>query len=166
MEPMKLMTKHIPAYLVLAMLAATVAGSVAVYASILSASTRTVTTVGGEVFILTEELTVTPLGIHITTADASAAGDTLANNVTITTAGASANTALTKGNFEYKLNVTVATVSAGQEYSVELFQGGTSKGKIYIGQVTGTQVGDYAILKWDLGTSLDDQVYEIQVLPA
>ena len=84
----------------------------------------------------------------------------------MTASGASANTALTQGNFEYRWEVKVKTTSANQKYSVELFAGGTSKGKVYIGQGASPAVNDYVTVKWDLGTSLDDQVYEVQVLPA
>lgn len=166
MKMVKVMRKRIPVYLVLAIAALIATCSIAAYAAIDSATTRTVTTIGGEIFVLTEELTVTPQGVGITTSTAATVGDTLANNVTMTTAGAPANTALTQGQFEYRLKVTVATVAAGQEYTVELFQDGTTKGTVYIGQVTGTSVDDYVTIKWDLGTSLDDNVYEIQVLPA
>ena len=163
---MSFMRKPIPAYLVLVMLAVIAVMSVGVFSVISSASTRTVTTIGGEVLVITEELTVTPQGIGITTATIGAAGDTLPNNVTMTSGGASANTALTQGNFEYRLECNVTTTSAGQEYSVELFADGTSKGTVYIGQDPSTPaVDDYVIVKWDLGTSLDDSVYEIQVLP-
>lgn len=61
----------------------------------------------------------------------------------------------------------IAAVPAGSECSVELFASGTSKGKVYIGQAYfGAAVGDYVTLKWNLGISLDDTAYEIQVLPA
>ena len=166
MNLVKLMSKRIPVYLVLAIVVLVIAGSISAYAAISSATTRTVTTIGGEIFVLTEELTATPQGVGITIDTISAAGATLATNVTMTTAGASANTALTQGNFEYRLEAKIATTSASQEYSVELFADGTTKGTVYIGQdPSSPAVDDYVTVKWDLGTSLDDSVYEIQVLP-
>jgi len=166
MEQTDYLTKRIPVYLVIFMLAITAMGSVAIYAITSSATTRTVTTIGGEIFVLTEELTLTPQGIGISTSTASAVGDSLANNVTMTSSGASANTALVLGQFEYRLNVEIATVSAAQDYSVELLANGVSQGTVYIGQdSSGAAIADYVTIKWDLGTSLDDSVYEIQVLP-
>jgi hypothetical protein len=160
------MTKRVPAYVILAVIVAAIMLQAVVYAAISSASTRTVTTIGGEVFTLTEQLTLTPQGIGISTATASAAGSSLANNVTMTASGASANTALTQGNFEYRLEVAIATVSTAQAYSVQLLEDGTSKGTVYIGQASsGAAQNDYVTIKFDLGQSLSSAVYEIQVLP-
>jgi len=167
MKTMRLMTRPVPAYLVLIILLVTAAAAVAVYAAVSSATPRTVTTISGEIFVLTEELTATPQGIGITNTTVGAVGDTLATNVTMTASpGASANTALTQGYFEYRLKIEIATPSAGKAYSVELFAGGISKGKVYIGQGGSPAVGKYATIKWNLGTSLASQVYEVQVLPA
>jgi len=166
MKTIRLMMRPVPAYLVLIILLVTAAAAVAVYAAISSAPTRTVTTISGEVFVLTEELTATPQGIGITNATVGAVGATPATNVTMTASGASANTALTLGYFEYRLKIEITTLSAGKTYSVELFAGGISKGKVYIGQGASPVVGNYVTIKWDLGTSLASQVYEVQVLPA
>jgi len=49
--------------------------STGVYSAILEISTRTITTIGGEVFDITEELIMTPQGINITLTDTDAIGD-------------------------------------------------------------------------------------------
>ena len=161
------MKKKMPLYAVLLVLVVATFGSVQAYAAISSATTRNVTTIRGEILVLSEALTATPQGVGITISTASAVGSALASNVTMTSGGASANTALTQGHFEYKMKVEIATVQAGLEYSVELFADGTTKGKVYIGQAaSGAAEGDYVTVKWDLGTSLASAVYEVQVLPA
>ena len=164
---LKLLNKRIPFYVCLLLMTTGMAGSVSVYAVLNSATIRSITTISGEILVISEHLTATPQGVGITTSTASAVGSTLANNETMTAGGASANTALTQGYFEYRLKVEIATVAAGVEYSVELFADGTSKGKVYIGQASsGAAIGNYVTIKWNLGTSLASSVYEIQVLPA
>ena len=167
MKSTSLMTRQIPVYLMLAMICVSaISGAIVAHAAISIASPRTVTTIGGEVFSITEELTVTPQGIGITTSTAAAAG-TDESEVAMSASGTSANIALTQGNFEYRLKVAVATggVSNAKEYTVELLAGGTSKGTVYVEQGATSVIADYVTIKWDLGTSLDDAVYEIKVLP-
>jgi hypothetical protein len=83
----------------------------------------------------------------------------------MSSSGASANTALIQGHFEYRLKVEIDVVSGGDVYIVELYADGYSMGTVYIEQAsTGAAVNDYVTIKWDLGSSLDDSVYEIQIV--
>lgn len=130
----------------------------------LTTTTRTVTTIDGEVFFITEELDTIPQGIGITTNTIGAAGDS-SSPVIMTVSGASANTALVQGRFEYRLKVEIDVVQGGDEYIVELYADGVSEGTVYIKQaLAGAAINDYVTIKWDLGSSLDDSVYEIQIL--
>jgi len=155
--------KRFPLYLFLVILPVFAMVSTGVYSAILEISTRTITTIGGEVFDITEELIMTPQGINITLTDTDAIGD-ISNPVIMISTGASANTDLIQGHFEYRLKVEIDVVSGGDVYIVELYADGSSMGTVYIEQDSGAVVNDYVIIKWDLGSSIDDSVYEIQIV--
>jgi hypothetical protein len=126
---------------------------------------RSVTTINGEVFTLTGELSVSGFSTSIATAGASAAG-TSGSPVAMTSVGSAANVAITLGHYVYSVNVTVATIHNSQEYKVTLLQSGTSKGDVYIAQGGSAAQNDNATVTWDLGTSLASAVYEVDIVPA
>ena len=159
------MSKHVPVYVVVAMLIIAAMGPMIVYAA-LSVQTTNVTTLGGEVFKISEDLTLAPQGIGISTADVEALGTSGTPVVMVSAPGASANTAITQGHFEYKLSVTIAYPEAGTAYTVNLLADGASKGTVYIKQATtGSGVDEFVTIRFDLGASLSTAVYEIQVAP-
>ncbi|MDQ1281625.1 MAG: hypothetical protein QG670_2890, partial [Thermoproteota archaeon] len=143
MKSTSIMSKQIPAYLMLAMMClAGIVGVIGVQA-LSSAPTRTVTTIGGEIFNITGELIVSPQGIGITTTTTPATG-TNGSEVVMSASPSSVNTALVQGCFEYRLKVEVAEggVSNAKEYTVELFADGVSKGTAYIEQGAASIVAD------------------------
>jgi hypothetical protein len=165
LEKMSLSRKQVPAYLMLIVVAfAGIAGAMVVIASG-TITARSVTTINGEVFTLTGELTVSGFSTSIATADASAAG-TSETPVAMASGGATANTVITTGDFKYSVTVTVATGVDSQKYEVTLKQDGTSKGNVYIAQDAAGTVGYTATVTWDISTSLASHVYEIDIVPA
>ena len=125
--------------------------------------TRSVTTINGEVFTLTGDLTVTGFSTSIATAGASAAG-TSETPVAMTSGGATANTVITMGHYNYSVTVTVANIHNSQAYKVTLTQAGTSVGDVYIAQGTSAAQNDKVTITWDLGTSLASAVYEVDIV--
>jgi hypothetical protein len=165
LEKMSLSRKQVPAYLMLIVVAfAGIAGAMVVIASG-TIGTRSVTTINGEVFTLTGDLTVTGFSTSISTADASAAG-TSGSPVAMTSGGAPANTAITMGHYKYSVTVAIANSAPSIKYEVTLTQAGTSKGDVYIAQDAAGTVGYTAIVTWDIGTSLASGpvVYEVDIV--
>jgi hypothetical protein len=167
LEKMSLSRKQVPAYLMLIVVAfAGIAGAMVVIASG-TIGTRSVTTINGEVFTLTGELTVTGFSTSISTQAASAAG-TSGSPVAMTSSGATANTVITMGHYNYSVTVTIATGVDSQAYKVTLLQSGANMGDVYIAQDAEGTVGYKATVSWDLGTTLASGpvVYEVDIVPA
>jgi len=162
---MSLSRKQVPAYLMLIVVAfAGIAGAMVVVATG-TIGARSVTTINGEVFTLTGDLTVSSFSTSISTATASAAG-TSETPVAMTSVGSAANDAITLGHYVYSVNVTVANIHNSQAYKVTLLQAGTSVDDVYIKQGTSAAQNDNATVTWDLGTSLASHVYEVDIVPA
>jgi hypothetical protein len=162
---MSLSRKQVPAYLMLIVVAfAGIAGAMVVVATG-TIGARSVTTINGEVFTLTGDLTVTGFSTSIATANASAVG-TSGSPVAMTLGGATANTVITMGHYNYSVTVTVANGVDSQKYKVTLTQAGTSKGDVYIAQDADGTEGYTAIVTWDLGTTLASGpvVYEVDIV--
>jgi hypothetical protein len=131
-----------------------------------SMGTRTVTNISGESLTVTEGLDATPNGISVASSTVGALGGNTTTEVAMD-AGTSqiAREALTQGNYTYNATVEVVTVSSSTEYTVELFEDGTSQGTLYIEQASSSVVGDDVYCYWDLGTSIASHVYHIEVKP-
>jgi hypothetical protein len=160
--------RQVPLYaVVLAVALAAIAGAMIAYTTV-TITTRTVTTIAGEVFVLTEELSVSDFGTSIATSDASATGTSAATAVVMTSTGAAANTAITKGDYVYSVKVVVAITQPTPDkvYKVTLKEDGTSKGDVYIKTGDTPAQGDSVTVSWDLGTSLASRVYEVDIVPA
>jgi len=160
---MSLSRKQVPAYLMLIVVAfAGIAGAMVVVATG-TIGARSVTTINGEVFTLTGDLTVSSFSTSISTATASAAG-TSGSPVAMTSVGSAANDAITLGHYVYSVNVTVANIHNSQAYKVTLLQAGTSVDDVYIKQGTSSVQNDNATVTWDIGTSLQTAVYEVDIV--
>ena len=160
---MSLSRKQVPAYLMLIVVAfAGIAGAMVVVATG-TIGARSVTTINGEVFTLTGDLTVSSFSTSISTATASAAG-TSETPVAMTSVGSAANDAITLGHYVYSVNVTVANIHNSQAYKVTLLQAGTSVDDVYIKQGTSSVQNDNATVTWDIGTSLQTAVYEVDIV--
>ena len=162
---MSLSRKQVPVYLMMIVVAlAGIAGAMVVLASG-TIGARSVTTINGEVFTLTGDLTVSGFSTSISTVGASAAG-TSGTPVAMTSGGATANTAITMGHFKYSVTVTVANIVDSQAYKVTLTQAGTSKGDVYIAQGTSAAQNDNVTVTWDIGNSLASGpvVYEVDIV--
>ncbi|MGD0406032.1 MAG: hypothetical protein ABSB10_05210 [Candidatus Bathyarchaeia archaeon] len=162
---MSLSRKQVPAYLMLIVVAfAGIAGAMVVIASG-TIGARSVTTINGEVFTLTGDLSVSGFSTAISTQAASAVG-TSGSPVAMTSVGSAANDAITLGHYVYSVNVTVASIHNSQEYKVTLLQSGTSVDDVYIKQGPSAAQNDNVTVTWDIGTSLTSHVYEIDIVPA
>jgi hypothetical protein len=116
------MTKRIPAYLILAVLAMTAMGSVVVYAAISNFSASTVTTVGGGIRVFTEQSALTPQGISMSTATGLTQGNSDLGDIeegetksytkaTVSTLGNVINIATTEGNVYLHFDSDVDSLS-------------------------------------------------------
>ena len=139
-----------------------VTGAMVAFATV-TTSTRSVTTINGEVFTLTGDLTVSGFSTSIATT-ASAAAGTSGSPVAMTSGGSAANTAITMGDYTYTVTVTIANSHANQGYAVTLKQDGASQGIVYIAQDAAGSVGYKVIVTWDLGLSLASHVYEVDIV--
>ena len=160
---MKWLTKAAPTWVVLVLLAAVIGVSVAWAAS--EVTERKYATMAGEVVTVTEEVSATPQGITVATADIGANEGTLGSPIIMTTDSATANNAVTKGHYVYKCEVAVVTVTADAEYTVKLLKDGTQEGNlIYIGQAAAPAPGDKVTITWDI-VSFESAVYQVEIMP-
>ncbi|MCX6644689.1 MAG: hypothetical protein NT043_05740, partial [Candidatus Bathyarchaeota archaeon] len=60
--------------------------------------------------------------------------------------------------------VTIANSHVSQEYAVTLKQDGASQGIVYIAQDAAGTAGYKVIVTWDIGTSLQTAVYEVDIV--
>lgn len=135
-------------------------------AGIVAAISSTSTThygITGETYTYdTSVFTLTSQGHSIASATQAAAGtNSLVNAAEISaSAGGSARTALTLGNWVYQVKIEEAGIasftSATGYYKLELFLDGVSKGDVYIKNnlVSDPLTVEGAIVKWDLGSNL------------
>ena len=138
-------------------------------------TTRSVTTIGGEVFTLTGDLSISSYSTATSTTAYSVAplsldaSGTSGTPMVMTAGGSTANTAITQGDFVYTVIVAVAhDVSVTTTYDVTLKVDGNVNGNVYIQQVSGTpttQVGNSVSISWDLGNTLQSHVFEIDIVP-
>jgi hypothetical protein len=126
--------------------------------------TRSVTTINGEVFTVTGDLTISNFNTSIAIANVPAAGATTESAIPMAAGGATANTAITLGDYTYSATVTVFNVHDSQTYTVTLLQSGVNMGVVHIAQGATTLVGDSVTITWDLGTSLTSAVYEVNIV--
>ena len=165
LEKMNLLRKQVPACVMLIVVVlAGLTGAMVAFASV-TINTRSVTTINGDVFTLTGDLTVSGFSTSIATTAPSAAG-TSGTPVAMTSGGSAANTAIPMGDYTYTATVTIANSHVSQEYAVTLKQDGASQGIVYIAQDAAGTVGYKVIVTWDLGTSLASHVYEVDIVTA
>jgi hypothetical protein len=133
----------------------------AIYA-VLTVTTRTYTSLFGEVIEVSEDLNVVPKGIDIEPAPKSAV-----TNVTLGTPLAKGRTALTRGDYSYSVEVIVANISANTRYNCSLYQEQAGAwiyiDSLYVLQSGTPAVGDGANLKWDIGVSLQSSAYKLVI---
>lgn len=106
--------------------------------------------------------TLTSNGHSVVASTTSAAGTTnsLAGAVAMAVSNAAtANTALTSGNWLYQVTLTEAGIASFTSitayYKAELFQDGTSKGAVYVKNTAGTALTiEGIVIKWDIGNSV------------
>ncbi len=163
---MSLSRKQVPAYLMLIVIAlAGLTGAMVAFA-VGPISQRSVTTINGEVFTLTGDLSVNGFSTSIATATADAAGSTIGSAVAMTSEGGSAaNTVITKGDYTYSVTVNVTNTDNSQAYKVTLKQDGASQGIVYIAQGNPAAQNDKVTVTWDIGASLASHVYEVDIVP-
>jgi hypothetical protein len=137
-------------------------GAMVAFASV-TINTRSVTTINGDVFTITGDLTVSGFSTSIAWQGINAVG-TSGSPVAMTSGGSVANTAITMGDYTYSVTVTIANSQVSQEYAVTLKQDGASQGIVYIAQDAAGTVGYKVIVTWDLGLSLASHVYEIDIV--
>jgi hypothetical protein len=107
-------------------------------------------------------LSLSSNGVGLQVVTSSAAGTSSGSFVEmIATPYGAATTGVTGGHWFYSVTVTeaaIASVGDGITYKVELFQDGTSKGALYMGQnaVAGALplVVEGVVFKWSLGSTL------------
>jgi hypothetical protein len=164
---MSLSRKQVPAYLMLIVVAlAGLTGAMVAFA-VGPISQRSVTTINGEVFTLTGELTVGGFSTSIAPQTLSAVG-TVGTPVVMATPSSNANTIITKGDYTYSMTVTIFTSAPDTVYKVTLKQDGTSVtgSPVYIKQDAAGTPTYTAIVTWDIGTTLQTAVYEVDIVPA
>ncbi len=162
---MNISGKHVPAYLILIIVTlAGIMGALVAVAAVTMSQPRSVTTINGEVFTVTGDLAVSGFSTQISTADATALG-TSGDPVAMTAGVATANTAITIGHFTYSVTVAVVNVHDSVPYAVTLLQAGSPVGVVYIAQGANAVAGDSVTITWDLGTTLNSAVYEVNIVP-
>ncbi len=166
LEKMNLLRKQVPAYLMLIIVALVGITGAMVAVAAVTIQTRSVTTINGEVFTLTGDLTISDFATSIAIANVPAAGATSGSAIPMAGGGAASNTAITIGDYTYSATVTVFNVHDGQTYAVTLLQSGVSMGVVYIAQGATAVEGDSVTITWDLGTSLNSAVYEVNIVPS
>jgi hypothetical protein len=114
-------------------------------------------------------LTLTPLGVDAISRTQGAVGDTQPTAVTMSSSGnPSANTALTKGNWAYKVDVQAitGTTPALTDFQVDLKVNGTITGTLYVSSDAVPTTGELVTLTFDLGTAVlgNEQSFVIQAI--
>ena len=175
LEKMNLLRKKVPACVMLIVVALAGLTGAVIAASESTITSRSVTTIGGEVFTLTGDLSITSYSTSTSTTTYSVAplpigaSGTIGTPVVMTAVGSTANTAITQGDFVYTVIVTVAhDVSTATTYDVTLKVDGTVNGNVYIQQLSGTptsQIGNSVSISWDLGNTLQSHVFEVDIVP-
>lgn len=176
LEKMNLLRKQVPACVMLiAVVLAGLTGAVIAFSES-TITSRSVTTIGGEVFTLTGDLGITSYSASPSSSIYSVAPITLDPAGTSTlpvvmsaTTGITANTAITQGDFVYTVTVAVVhDASTATTYDVTLKVDGTVNGDVYIQQLSGTstsQIGNSVSISWDLGNTLLSHVFEVDIVP-
>lgn len=120
----------------------------------------------GEVFTITGELTVTSNGVDAAKADKSASGLNPDDPVTLRSGGPGgrAHTDITKWDWTYSIDVSVATVSPETKYKVTLYKDGEVVASLYVKQGADPDIGDRATLTWDIGASLDSSSFKVEIV--
>ena len=101
-------------------------------------------------------LTLTPKGVDALSRTQAADGATQGTGITMSSSGSPAgNTALTKGNWGYKVEVQAITGStpAASDFMVELKVNGTVVDTLYVKSDAAPATGEKVTLTYDLGTS-------------
>jgi hypothetical protein len=132
------------------------------------------TTIGGEVFTLTGDLSISSYSTSPSTTTYSvaplhidASGTSGSPVVMSATTGLTANTAITQGDFVYTVTVAVNHFVDGQEYKVTLLQDGTPltpQSNVYIKQGSSDDTGTTIVISWDLGITLLSHVFEVDIV--
>ncbi len=112
-------------------------------------------------------LTLTPKGVDAISKTIAVAGGDQGTGITMSAAGNPVgNTALTKGNWGYKVEVQAITGStpATSDFKVELKVNGTISGTLYVKSDAAPANGEKVTLTFDLGTSTlgNEQSFVIQ----
>ena len=158
---MKKIPKSIPTWIFILVIVSTLIPAIV---AVLTVQNRTYTSLWGEVVDVSEDLDVVGRGIDIQPANRPAV-----TNVTLNTPLATGRTTLTKGNYTYSVEVTVATLSADTKYNCTLYQEQAGSwiyiDSLYVLQSGTPAVGDGAKLTWDIGSSLESSVYKLVIEP-
>lgn len=158
---MKKIPKSIPTWIFILVIVSTLIPAIV---AVLTVQNRTYTSLWGEVVDVSEDLNVVSKGIDIQPANRLAV-----TNVTLNTPLATGRTALTKGNYTYSVEVSVATVSVDTRYNCTLYQEKAGAwiyiDSLYVLQSGTPAVGDGAKLTWDIGASLESSVYKLVIEP-
>jgi len=158
---LKKIPKSIPTWIFILVIVSTLIPAIV---AVLTVQNRTYTSLWGEVVDVSEDLNVVSRGIDIQPANRPAV-----TNVTLNTPLATGRTTLTKGNYTYSVEVTVATLSADIKYNCTLYQEQAGAwiyiDSLYVLQSGTPAVGDGAKLTWDIGSSLESSVYKLVIEP-
>jgi len=137
-----------------------------VYA-VLTVQNTTKTSMFGEIYTVTEALTVVTQGVDLIAGTKTAVGDSSASPVTLTAGGATVRTGITKGNYAYAVRVSIATVSANTKYNVTLYREQNEAwvyvDSLYVQQSASPSIGDKATLTWDTGASLSSSTFKVDI---
>lgn len=166
MKPVCFKGKAVPVWLI-CLLIVPLTISVAYAASSIDTVTGdNISTIGGEVVTVSEDVSCTPGGIDVASSDVAAAGTSDGSEEAMDDVGTeAANEAITTGHFTYDCTVAVVTVTNEKEYTAVLEIDGVAQDTLYIEQAAASVIGDDIDLTWDLGTSLSGGVYVVKVLP-
>ena len=133
----------------------------------LTVQNTTKTSIFGEIYTVTEELSVTTQGVDISPSAKSAAGTNSTSPVTLTGVGATVRTDIAKGNYSYAVEVSIATTSANAKYNVTLYREQSDAwvyiDSLYVQQAASPSAGEKATLSWDIGASLSSSTYKIEI---
>jgi hypothetical protein len=163
-ERQKIIHKAVPIWLVSLLV---LIPSVSVVWTALTVQNTTKASLFGEIYTVTEELSVMTQGIDISPSAKSAAGTDSGSPVILTAPGAKVRTDIAKANYYYSVELSIVTTSANTKYNATLYQEQSDAwvyiDSLYIQQSTTPSVGDKATLSWDIGSSLETSTYKVDI---
>lgn len=169
MKPLYFKGRVVPVWLICLLIVPLTISVAYAASSIDTSGGDNISTIGGEVVTVAEDLSCTPGDIGVAPSGGlAAAGASDGDEQIMDDVGTeAANELLVEGQFTYEC--TVAVVAGGEsdtkEYTAALTVDGSPHGTLYFEQAASSVAGDDIDLTWDLGASLPGGVYVITVEP-